>query len=146
MPPESTVRGWVIDDVDGFAAQYTRSRDLGLDAMADEMLDIADDGTNDYVERTKKNGEKFIALDKEAVMRSRLRFDARQWYLSKLAPKRYGVKIAQELTGADGAPLNPRSISDDQLAAALNALAHNAPPQHNQPFDDNDPDDASDLV
>lgn len=89
IPPASTVRQWVYDDVDGFAVRYARARDIALDNMADETLDIADSAENDYVERERKDGSTFIALDKEAVMRSSLRVDARKWYLSKLAPKRY---------------------------------------------------------
>ena len=89
LPAESTVRKWAKDDLNGFYAQYVRARDMGLDSMADEMLDIADDGENDYVERERSDGSTFVALDKEAVMRSQLRCHTRQWYLSKLAPKRY---------------------------------------------------------
>lgn len=89
MPAESTVRQWALDDVQGFYAQYVRARDIGLDAMADEILDIADDGENDYVERERKDGSKFTAIDREHVQRSSLRVDTRKWYLSKMAPKRY---------------------------------------------------------
>ena len=39
MPPRTTVQQWVIDDVQGFSVQYTRARDIGLDALADEILD-----------------------------------------------------------------------------------------------------------
>lgn len=74
MPHEATVRRWVVEDYEGFATQYTRARDIGLDCVADEVFEIADDGTDHQ--------------------RDRLRFDARRWYLSKLAPKRYGDKIA----------------------------------------------------
>lgn len=73
-PSESTVRGWVVDDREGFSAKYTRARDIGLDVVADQVFDIADHGTD--------------------AVRDRLRFDARRWYLSKLAPKRYGDKLA----------------------------------------------------
>ena len=146
FPSESTVRAWVIDDVGGFSAQYDRSRNIGLDAVADEMLDIADDGVNDYVQKELQNGNVTVVLNKEAVMRSRLRFEARQWYLSKLAPKRYAQRSYQELTGKDGAALNPAAISDEQLAAALNALAVGVP-VHKDPFeDDGEVGDASDLV
>ena len=75
MPSEACVRRWVVDDHEGFAAQYTRARDIGLDCVADEVFEIADNTTGDH-------------------QRDRLRFDARRWYLSKLAPKRYGDKIA----------------------------------------------------
>ena len=40
----------------------------------------------------------------------RIWFDARRWYSSKLAPKRYGDRIAQELSGSDSAPLVPPKI------------------------------------
>lgn len=74
MPPESTVRGWVVDDVEGFAAQYTRARDIGLDCRADAM-------------------EAKLASEPD-TQRARLLFDHDRWYLSKLAPKRYGDKLA----------------------------------------------------
>jgi hypothetical protein len=85
FPQESTVRQWAVDDREGFYAQYTRSRDIGLDCMADEVQEIAD-GVGD-------------------VARDRLRFDSRRWYLSKLAPKRYGDKLQQEVSGPDGGAL-----------------------------------------
>lgn len=100
MPARSTVNLWIIDDVQGFSAQYARARDAGLDMMADEVLDLADDGSNDWTERENKDGSTCTVLNGEAVARSRLRFDARRWYLSKLAPKRYGDKLQH--TGADG--------------------------------------------
>jgi hypothetical protein len=42
----------------------------------------------------------------EHINRSRLRVDTRKWYLSKLAPKRYGEKVDVNVGGQqDGAPL-----------------------------------------
>lgn len=76
FPTEATVRQWVIDDREGFSSQYTRSRDAALDKMADDVIQIADEA--------------------EDPAKARLRFDARRWYLSKLAPKRYGDKLAIE--------------------------------------------------
>lgn len=83
MPAEATVRKWAVEDVNGFSAQYTRSRDIGLDAIADDVFEIADNQRGDPT-------------------RDRLRFDARRWYLSKLAPKKYGDKVTNEHTGRDG--------------------------------------------
>ncbi len=96
MPTDETVRQWALDDLHGFSVQYARARDLGLDAMADEVFEIADDGRNDWIKRENKRGETYIALNDEAVARSRLRFDARRWYLSKLAPKKYGERVTHE--------------------------------------------------
>lgn len=102
LPAESTVRLWVIDDrraegeTEGFAARYARARDIGLDCMADELLDVADDGTNDFTRRAREDGSVVDAVDHEHISRSRLRVDTRKWYLSKLAPKRYGERIEVE--------------------------------------------------
>jgi hypothetical protein len=106
MPTESTVRTWANDDREGFYAQYARAREIGYHAMADETLEIADDGRNDWVRRQDENGETYV-LNGEHVQRSRLRVDTRKWLLSKALPKLYGDKIIQEVTGADGAPLVP---------------------------------------
>lgn len=106
MPGESTVRQWASNDVEGFYAQYTRARDIGLDCVADEVFEIADDGSDHQ--------------------RDRLRFDARRWYLSKLAPKRYGDKLTAELTGADGGPIQSAvdltGVPTDALRSVLDAF------------------------
>lgn len=88
MPPDATVRSWVVYDVQGFAARYTQARDIGLDVMADELLAIADDHPGRL-----DNG----ATDSGGVAANRLRFDARRWYLSKMAPKKYGDKQEVDL-------------------------------------------------
>lgn len=103
MPAESTVRAWALDDLQGFAAKYARARELGYLRMADEMLGIADDGLNDWMERRKAGGEVETVVDHEHITRSRLRFDARRWLLSKCLPKIYGDKL--EHTGPDGGPI-----------------------------------------
>ncbi|CAB3624608.1 hypothetical protein LMG3431_00041 [Achromobacter pestifer] len=115
MPAESTVRWWVIEDRNGLSARYTQARDIGLDVMADQCIQIADDGQNDSY--TDDEGRK--RTDFDVIARSKLRFDARRWYLSKLAPKRYGERIAQEITNPDG---SLKAMSDSQVAGRLAAL------------------------
>ena len=56
--------------------------------MADACLAIAD--------------EVATAETSEAVNAARLRVDTRKWYLSKLAPKRYGDRAQVALTDAEG--------------------------------------------
>lgn len=99
MPARSTVADWVINDVDGFAGRYARARDTALDRMAEEVMSIADDGSND----TYLDEDGVRRTNHDVIARSRLRFDARRWYLSKLAPKKYGEKL--ELAGNQEAPL-----------------------------------------
>src|SRR5262245_40509688 len=92
MPAKSRDLGWASDPEHPLSYQYVRAREIGYLAMADEIAEIADDGRNDWVERENKKGESFIALDREAVMRSQLRVDARKWILSKVLPKVYGAR------------------------------------------------------
>lgn len=96
MPAESTVRAWAVEDRGGFSAQYTRAREIGYHAMADELLEIADDGHNDWMERRGDEDAGWQA-NGEHIQRSRLRVDTRKWMLSKVLPKVYGDKV--ELSG-----------------------------------------------
>lgn len=59
--------------------------------MADEIQDIADDGSNDYM-TIVKGDESYNVVNHEAINRSRLRVDSRKWIASKLLPKKYGDK------------------------------------------------------
>jgi hypothetical protein len=101
MPPESTVRGWAIDDREGFAAKYARARQSQALRWAEEILAIADDGTNDVTVDEDGNPR----TDHDAIQRSRLRVDTRKWLLSKVLPKVYGEKVAVAHTDPDGNPL-----------------------------------------
>ncbi len=103
MPDESTVRLWAVTDRDGFATQYAHAREAQMDALAEDILAIADDSAGDI--RVDADGHE--APNHELVQRARLRVDTRKWIMSKIAPKRYGDKITQELTGGNGAPLIP---------------------------------------
>jgi hypothetical protein len=101
MPPDPTVRRWVIVDEQGFAAQYVRARDIALDRMADEIVEIAD---NPQIGEKIKHGKDGTEITEgDMIEHRRLRVDARKWYLCKLAPKRYGDRL--DLGNADGQPL-----------------------------------------
>lgn len=106
MPAESSVRGWVLDDTDGFAARYARAREVGYQTMAEELVDLADDNSRDWID---ENGERRV--DHENVQRSRLMVDTRKWLLSKVLPKIYGDRLA--LTDADGGPLQVAVVRYD---------------------------------
>lgn len=95
MPGLSTVFQWLAKHKD-FAERYARAREAQADHMAEELLEIADDARNDWVEG--ENGE--AVLNHEHVTRSRLRVDTRKWLMSKLLPRKYGDKVQH--TGPDG--------------------------------------------
>ncbi len=100
VTPPAVRKAVIADPV--FGAQYAQARDLGLDAMAEEILEIADDSRGDWVQKVNKDGSVEWVFNHENVQRSRLRCDTRKWYLSKLAPKRYGERIQQEISSPDG--------------------------------------------
>jgi hypothetical protein len=105
MPAASTVFKWLTEDA-AFSEQYARAKATAAEVLASELIEIADDGTNDYVERVNaKTGRLEIGFDNEHVQRSRLRVDTRKWYLSKILPKVYGdrldLNVKGEITLAD---------------------------------------------
>lgn len=107
-PTHSTVIEWQEGDPD-FADRYARARRDGLDALAEEMIEIADDATNDFMTRTSETGVNKV-LDAEHVNRSRLRIDARKWLLSKLRPDKYGDMERVQVTGAAGGPVQTEHV------------------------------------
>lgn len=92
MPTVATILSWLRDDKDGFLALYTRAKEEQADFMIEEMIDIADDGTNDLMV-IEKGGQTFEQENKEVVNRSKLRVETRKWIASKLKPKKYGDKV-----------------------------------------------------
>jgi hypothetical protein len=105
MPDQTTVYRWLRDPTrEAFRQQYAQAREAQADALFDEMLDIADDASNDWMERSgeDKRGPGWD-LNGEHVQRTRLRLDTRKWMASKLLPKKYGDKLA--LGGDPDTPL-----------------------------------------
>lgn len=94
FPDARTVYRWLASNGD-FRQKYTHAKELQAELIADEMLDIADDGSNDYMTITKGQ-ETYNVEDREVTNRSKLRIETRKWLLSKLLPKRYGDKLAVE--------------------------------------------------
>lgn len=107
MPSRSAVFRWLaIGNEEGadpsfsrFRDQYTRAREEQADTIFDECLQIADDATNDYMDKKNSEGEVIgQALNTEHVQRSKLRIDTRKWMAGKMRPKKYGDKLEVEQT------------------------------------------------
>lgn len=115
MPDDSTVYRWLLStqnpDLDHFRDNYALAREIQYQRMADELMDIADDGVNDYVLSNSKEGD-LCRVNPEAIGRSRLRVDTRKWFMSKVLPK---FKDKQE------------DAPKDDLAAALLQLIQTRP-------------------
>jgi hypothetical protein len=72
-----------------FATKCARAREENAEFMDDRILEIAQKVESGELE--PKAGSVIIS--------------AFQWRASKLAPKKYGDKLQQEVTGADGGPI-----------------------------------------
>jgi hypothetical protein len=80
----TSVQKWLRDYPD-FATSYARAREDQADFHADEIVAIAD--------------------EEEDPQRAKVRIDARKWVAAKMRPKKYGDRVTQEHTGADGGPM-----------------------------------------
>jgi hypothetical protein len=98
MPSYTSVMNWLgnatLDAEHKLVEKYARAREAQADYLAYESLDIADDASNDWMERNGKNDAPGWVLNGEHVQRSKLRVDQRRWMAGKLAPKKYGDKLA----------------------------------------------------
>jgi len=103
MPDKSTVFRWLRTHEE-FRDQYARAKEESADALTDEMLDIADDGSNDWMKRHGKEDEEYWVANGEHIQRSRVRIDVRKWIASKLKPKKYGDKLMHG-GDPDGSPI-----------------------------------------
>ena len=82
MPSAFTVCKWLSENEE-FSKQYARAREEQADSFADEIIDIADS----------------VAPEAGEVAKAKLQIDARKWKASKMAPKKYGDKVEQQITG-----------------------------------------------
>lgn len=122
MPAISSVYKWIREN-ESFSQQYARAKSDAADALTEEILDISDDGTNDWMEKHDKDGSCIgYQLNGEHVQRSKLRIDSRKWIAAKLKPKKYGDFQRNEVTGADGGPIQFQSMTDEELDKRLEQL------------------------
>lgn len=114
MPTDRAVLRWLFDGKHtNFVQQYARAREAQADYYAAEIIEIGDEIT---VEATYQGAAVLLDISNAAVSRNRLRVDARKWYASKLAPKKYGDRI--ELAGEITHALRPlAALTDSELMA-----------------------------
>jgi hypothetical protein len=89
MPARSTILGW-LEEREEFASEYSLARRIQIEDLADEILEIADDTSNDWIEREGPDGKKYRVSNPDGLRRSKLQIGAREWLISKLMPKKYG--------------------------------------------------------
>lgn len=98
MPDCATVFAWMRKFPE-FLKQYARAKEESADAMAEDILDIADTPQIGSVTKTKADGS-IETREGDMIEHRRLQVDARKWLASKLKPKKYGDRV--DLTNSDG--------------------------------------------
>jgi hypothetical protein len=91
MPDEITVLRWVVKHPE-FREQYARARERQAEFYATQMIDIADDVSNDVTGELKMPNN-------VAVQRAKLQIDTRKWIAAKLLPKKYGDRVDMNVSG-----------------------------------------------
>ncbi|SFN73625.1 hypothetical protein SAMN05216332_101425 [Nitrosospira briensis] len=87
---------WLARDEE-LMRQYLRAKELCVDAYAEEIIEISDDGSKDtYIDEKGRQ-----VVDREVIARAQLRIDARKWYAARLAPRKYGDKPPVTHEGAE---------------------------------------------
>ena len=129
MPAYRTVMQW-LEAHEDFAQNYARSRAVHADREFERIQQIADDGSNDWIESNDPNNPGY-RLNGENIARSRLRVDTLKWRLGRMAPKKYGDRAAIEMTGADGGPILTRDETQGlgAVKAALLTMMQRSTPQ-----------------
>lgn len=109
MPSVGAFLGWVSKSRE-LAEQYTRARALCLDAMAEDIIDIAD--TPQIGQKSVSKATGLEITEGDMVEHRRLRIEARKWLMGKMAPKKYGDKLDLNHSGR---VVHANEMTDDEL-------------------------------
>ena len=107
FPDASTVYRW-LEQHQEFREKYARAREQQAERYAAEIIALSDTPVEARKVVLKPDGSQEITIG-DAVERTRLQIDARKWYASKLAPKKYGDFKQVEHSGEVGVK---RVVSD----------------------------------
>lgn len=122
MPEKSTIRRWCLKHPQ-FRTQYAQAKALQVETLIDEIIDIADDASQD-IDISEKGKE---ICNSEFIARSRLRIDTRKWLASKLAPKIYGQTPVTLEISPPSVKASLKEVTDPNEAARIYAQIMRAP-------------------
>ena len=88
-----------------FAEQLRAAQSARAELMAEEILQIADDSGNDWIEKKTKQGRTWREPNNAAIQRSRLRVETRKYLMEKWSAHHYGAMQRLEVTGPGGGPI-----------------------------------------
>jgi hypothetical protein len=92
MPNKATVFRW-LGRHDEFRNRYAWAREAQADDILEEIKEIADDSSRDYVKKTEADGKVLWVEDPENIARCRLRINTLFRIVALMAPKKYGNRV-----------------------------------------------------
>lgn len=96
IPDKVTINIWRRKHPE-FRSLYAQAKCEQIEFLTEDILEIADDSTNDWMEYyDKESGCIAWRVNGDHIQRSKVRIDTRKWLASKLAPKIYGDKLNQD--------------------------------------------------
>lgn len=116
MPSEPTVYREAERDPE-FGAEMKFAYRVAAGRLVDEMLEIADDATQDF----KPDG----SVNYETAQRSNLKINTRKWVVSKFDPARFSEKVQTDITSG-GEKLDAKEISPLESARQVAFLVEMA--------------------
>jgi hypothetical protein len=128
FPAWQTVYDWMVRDDKavasgggvGLSVAIARAREMGYDSLAEECLSIADDASNDWMERLDKDGQPVgWMLNGDHVQRSKLRIETRLKLLAKWDPKRFGDRVQLAGDAENPVKVEVESQAEKMMAALL---------------------------
>jgi hypothetical protein len=102
MPSTSAVYKWLKEDRDGFRAIYQEAREIGCYAIADDVLEIVDGRSNDWILWCDEDGKQHRMLDPERIKRTEMQVRERWKVMSRLAPQQFGEPARAAARSEDG--------------------------------------------
>ena len=113
-----------MDRDDDAAQRYARAKAAQMMAVAEELQEIQDERPPLRDPGGLNPGDPRV--DPAWVTWQKNRVDTRKWLLAKLAPKKFGDRVEQVLTGAEGGPIQTESTVAlpglEEFAAKLDAV------------------------
>lgn len=107
----TTIHMWISQDA-AFAEQYRLAKQAQADVFAEECIEIADNGSNDWMEREGKAQPNY-----EMALRSKLRVETRMKLMRSYAPRRFGNVVAHEHSGEVAVNVSHQLAADAIMGA-----------------------------
>lgn len=141
MPDKSTVFRWLFKHEE-FRDKYAHAREHQAEAMFEEMLSVAYDGSKDWITKIGRSGVEYEAVNHEALNRSRLIVDTIKWCLARMSPRKYGEKLTQDIDLTSRAD----TLTDDQRKARVATLMARGAKRKTEAQPQHGDDDGCDLL